>query len=232
MQHGKLLTVIVAIVILSALFLASPRGKMFLEQSKLKDKIGVVGNFLKSLTGKVASTSKEKPGKIEFHLIGINPVYMNGQKFSLKDSSIDGVINLQTGSLPGFTLSFKDETNVEINGITGDLSFDGNQVRISGKTNEMWLGDVGLNGTDIQISLVGNPVEYSVKNVEKDVLTFQEISGKLTWTGIEETPLMLDKDKLEVYDFKGSIEQKNGLIHIDGYVSYIKLNNIPIGSSS
>lgn len=228
-MEGNKLVILVAILILVVLFLASPRGKAFLEQTKLKDKIGILGDFLKNLTGRITMQDKKQTSKIEFHLSGVDPVYMNNQQFSLKDSSVDAILGLQSGSLSGFTISFKNKANIEIKSITGDFSINDGQIKISGKTNEIWVGDLGLNGTDTEVLLIGNPVEYSIKNIEKNTLVLQEISGKISWTGIKVPPI-LNKDKLEVYGFEGSIQQKDGLIFIDGYVDYIKLNNIPIGA--
>jgi len=226
----KVAVIIVAILILSVLFLASPKGKSFLEQSKIKDKISIIGNWLKNITGKLPATKKTETNKIEFHLTSVDPIYMNEQQFYLQGSSLQADMKVEAATLSGLTLSFKDDTELSTNSMTGNLIFTDKKIKINGKANEIWLGTIGINKTDTEISILGTPTKFYVQNVEKSSLVFKEVSGSLSWTGIK-VPPTLNKDKLEAYDFTGSIELKNGLIYINGYVSYIKLNNIPIGTS-
>jgi len=227
-MEQRVVVTMLAIIILAVLFFASPRGRMFLEQSKLNDKLSIIGNFFKNLTGKVASVKNNEGGKIEIHLSSVNPNYMNEQQLYLENSNF--VINLkpETASLDAITLSFKDKVQLSSQSFKGKLSYYQNKISLEGKTNDIWIDNFGMNKTDISLSIIGTPLTYKITNVKKDVFSFKEVSGSLSWAGLK-TPALLEKDRLDIYDFSGTIEEKNGLVYIDGTAGYMKLNNVPIG---
>jgi hypothetical protein len=227
-MNEKVVVTLLAVIILVALFLASPRGRAFLEQSKLKDKLSIIGNFFKSLSGKFSSVKNNEGTKIEIHLSGVNPVYMNDQQLSLDDSSFAITLKPETASLESMTLSFKDNIQLSSSTFKGKITYSQGKISLEGKANDLWLGNVGMNKTDVTFSITGTPVSYKIENAKKDYLSFKEISGSLSWAGLK-TPALLEKDRLELFDFSGSIEERNGLIYINGQVSYMKLNNVPIG---
>ncbi len=228
-MEQRVLVALLAIIILLALFFASPRGKAFLEQSKLKDKLSVIGNFFKNLSGKFSSVKNEAT-RMEVHLTGVNPIYMNDQQFLLEGSSFVITIKPEAASLESMSLSFKDSIQLSSSAFKGKITYSQGKISLEGKASDLWIGDVGLNKTDISFSITGTPVSYKIENVKKDYLFFKEISGSLSWTGLK-TPALLEKDRLELYDFSGSIEERNGLLSINGIVSYMKINTVPIGIS-
>ncbi|MCX8178637.1 MAG: hypothetical protein N3D75_02290 [Candidatus Aenigmarchaeota archaeon] len=229
-MNSKVLVLIVALLILTGLFLASPRGRDFLEKSKLNDKVGTLGNFFKNLTGKVTSVKQDPSNKIQISMTGIDPKYLDGINFQMKNSrfDIDGTVSL--GSIDSATVSFKTKSKVSSENSNGQISYKQSNFLISGKTSEIWVDNFGMNKTDMSFSFEFSPSEYEITNLENAYIDFKQISGGLSWVGLK-VPAMLQNDRLEVFDFQGKIRQKNGLVYIEGYASHMKLNNIPIGSS-
>ncbi len=227
-MENKFIITFIAIIVLVALFLTSPRGKDFLEKSKLKDKLSVIGNFFKNLTGRVASVKNNVGSQIEMKLSGVNPVYMNEQELTLDNSEFTISLKPQAAKLSDMTLSFKDNVVISSSSFKGQIKFSQDKIILTGKANDIWIDNFGMNKTDISITITGVPIKYTINNVKKDILSFKEVSGSLSWSGLK-TPAMLEKDKLDLYDFVGSIEEKNGLIYLQGSVTYMKLNNVPIG---
>jgi hypothetical protein len=227
-MEQKVIVTLLAIIILAALFFASPRGKLFLEQSKLKDKLSIVGNFFKNLSGKVTSVKNNEGSKIEIHLTGVDPNYMNDQQLTLDDSNFVITLKPESATLETMTLSFKDKVQLSSSNFKGKITYSQGKISLEGKANDIWVDNFGMNKTDISFSITGTPSSYKITNVKKDLLSFKEVSGSLSWAGLK-TPALLQKDKLDLYDFQGTIEEKNGLIYIGGSVGYMKLNNVPIG---
>ncbi|MEM5777182.1 MAG: hypothetical protein QXJ06_01920 [Candidatus Aenigmatarchaeota archaeon] len=226
-MENKFIVTFIAIIILVALFLASPRGKEFLEKSKLKDKLSIIGNFFRNLTGKVTLKNNEGT-KIEIKLSGVNPIYMNNQQLNLENSEFSITLKPDSASLDTMTLSFKRDADIYSSNFKGKITYSQDKITLEGKTNNIGIDNFVVNKTDISFVINGKPTNYKISNVNKDLISFAEISGSLSWAGLK-TPAILQKDKLDLYDFKGVIEEKNGLIYIEGTVTYMKLNNIPIG---
>jgi len=227
-MEGKHWVTIFAILILVALFLASPRGKDFLEKSKLKDKLSVIGNFFKNITGKVSSVKGNSGTVIEIKLSGVNPAYMNGQQLDLKNSEFSITLKPEAASLDSMTLSFKSYAEISSSSFNGKLTYSQDKIALEGKASDIGIDNFAVNKTDIAFTISGKPTTYKISSVSKDIISFAEVSGSLSWAGLK-TPAVLQKDKLDLYNFQGTIEEKNGLIYIEGTVTYMKLNNIPIG---
>ncbi|MBU5689590.1 MAG: hypothetical protein QXM68_01320 [Candidatus Aenigmatarchaeota archaeon] len=227
-MDSKVIVFIIAVIILGALFLASPRGRDFLEKSKLNDKVKTLGNFFKNLTGKVTSVKKDDSSKIELTLSGVDPTYLNGIEFDIKDSEISIQGNVISGNMDAATLSFKDKVNFYTQNANGKITYTSDSLVISGKTSDFWIDNFGINKTDISFSLTSKPMQYKITNAESDYLEFKQVSGSLSWLGLK-IPAVLQNDRLEIYNFDGEINYKNGLVYIKGYASYMKLNNVPIG---
>ncbi|MFH8080551.1 MAG: hypothetical protein QXO84_01580 [Candidatus Aenigmatarchaeota archaeon] len=231
MEKGKILTVLFAVFILVALFLASPRGKKFLEESKLKDKLSFIGNFFKSLSGRLSSVKHTKSEKIDMKLNSVNKLYLDKQEFSLSNSQIFISLKPDSADLNGMSLSFKDQVQISSYSFNGNLAYNQDKIVLQGKVNDVCIDNLCFNKTDISFNLVGKAEKYKITNAKKSLLAFNEITGTLSWSGLK-TPATLEKDKLELYDFEGSIEEKNSLVYFEGKVAYMKLNNVPIGIST
>lgn len=229
-MNSKVVVLIVSVLILTGLFLASPRGRDFLEKTKLNDKFSTLGNFFKNLTGKVASVKQDKSTKIQVSLSGIDPKYLDGATFEMKNTMFDISGNANSGNIESVTVSFKGESKISSQNSNGQILYKQNTILIHGKTPEIWVDNFGMNKTDMSFSFELSPSEYEITNVENAYIDFKEISGGLSWIGLK-VPAMLQNDRLEIYDFQGNIKQKNGLVYIEGYASHMKLNNVPIGSS-
>jgi hypothetical protein len=231
MQQRTWLIIFIIFAIIG-LFLLSPRGKTFREKY-LSGAVATVGSFLKGITARAVSTKPSKPTqKIEIGLSGVNIANMNGQEFSVEGSTLEGSFIVESASLEGGSLSFKgDEVVISVNDMSGTISYHDGKMKVTGKTNQIWFDDIGFNKTDISFTFEGKPSQYTLSNIQKDVISFSQISGSLSWTGLRVPPL-LSGDKLELYNFEGDIKQKNGLVGIIGTVNYMKLNNVPIGPSA
>ncbi|MEM5799815.1 MAG: hypothetical protein QXZ43_04095 [Candidatus Aenigmatarchaeota archaeon] len=227
-MENKFIITFIAIIILVALFLASPRGKEFLEKSKLKDKLSVIGNFFKNLTGKVTSVKNNEGSRIQIKLSGVDPAYMNNQQFNLEESEFSISLKAESANLDAMTLSFKANADIYSSSFKGKITYSQDKITLEGKANDIGIDNFVVNKTDISFTITGKPTNYKITNIKKDFISFTEVSGSLTWAGLK-TPAMLQKDKLDLYDFSGTIEEKNGLIYIEGTVTYMKLNNVPIG---
>ena len=168
-MNQKIIITLLAIIILVGLFLASPRGKSFLEQSKLKDKLSVVGNFFKNLSGRVISIKNNEGGKIEIDLSGVNPNYMNGQQLSLDNSNFVITLKPEIASLDTITLSFKDKAQISSSNFKGKITYYQGKISLEGKANDLWIDNFGMNKTDILLSIRGKPSSYKITNIKKDL---------------------------------------------------------------
>ncbi|MCS7134815.1 MAG: hypothetical protein NZ893_00010 [Candidatus Aenigmarchaeota archaeon] len=228
MERGKVIATLLAVFVLVALFLASPRGKKFLEESKLKDKLSFIGNFFKNLTGKMSSVKNNKASKIEMKLNAVNPAAMNGKQLNLEDSQFSITLKPEEATLSEMSLTFKSDVTITSSNFKGKVFYSQDSLMLEGKTNDICIDNICMNKTEISFKMVGRPTKYKITNVKKDVISFNEVGGSLSWAGLK-TPATLEKDKLELFDFEGIIEGRNNLVYIEGKVTYMKLNNVPIG---
>lgn len=232
-MKGKIWLVIFLIFAILGLFLLSPRGKTFREKY-LNDKISKVGSYLRGITSRTIPKGQPKAkqeNKLEITLSGVDPVLMNGQEFDVKDASVDALFKFESALIDGNEILLKKNvTGINIESMTGAIVFFDDKMKISGKTNRLWLNDIGFSKEGTDFIVVGVPDTYILLNIKKDALVFPQISGRLTATGMG-TISFFPNDKLELYGFEGKIEQKNDLVYITGTISYMKLNNVYIGAS-
>ena len=88
-------------------------------------------------------------------------------------------------------------------------------------------GDAVLS-SDIDLLVVGEPISYEVKDVEKDKLILSSVSGSLRCLQLTGGSLMLSNDQLELINFAGDIEQVNNSITVTGQVDKMRLNGVEI----
>lgn len=224
----KLLASLFIILMITSLLMFSPKGREFREKS-----IKNIGSFLKTISGRISSSKTTPSPRLDVMITKISPVYIQEQTFTIKDSGFKGELWYDSIALSGGDISFPtNKIVVNVNSMTGVVSFEGNRLKVSGSTNRIELNEMTYNMTDIRFSIIGTPVSYTLKDVKKDRIVFQKISGSLSWSGLKGVPPLLRDDRLELIEFDGIIIQENDYVSITGKVGKIRLNGVDIGLSS
>ncbi len=228
-MEQKALIIVVALLLLIGFFLFVPQGKEF-RAKYLDEHFKKIGYFLKYVESKWKLPKiGDNTNKLSVILSDVSAGSMNGQSFELKNNDFGAVVISNSISVDGSTVTFTNNPlKIFANDMTGTVSFSNDFVRVSGKTNELTLGDFSFNKTGISFSVSGHPIQFTLNNVKKNIISFQDISGSLKWTGLRGVSPLLNNDKLELYDFDGVIEEVNGKVAIQGTASKIKLNGVNI----
>jgi len=217
------LFVIFAIV---GLLLFTPKGK---EMTGNYTK--PMGSFVKTITGKVTNVKKPAESKkLDIFLTGINPSSLDNIEISINGNKFEGKLNYEAMSLLNSGLKFDDrEINVRIDGLLGDITFFRNgNMKIDGKTGFMKLNGMEINNPDIDVLIVGDPIDYKIDVVEKDEVDLSSVSGSLRCSQLTGGNLMLSNDQLELFNFEGEIKQVNYSLSITGQVDKMRLNGVDI----
>ncbi|MBS3051847.1 MAG: hypothetical protein J4428_00560 [Candidatus Aenigmarchaeota archaeon] len=227
-MEQKALVVIVVILLLVGILLFVPKGKEF-RTKYLDDHFKKIGYFLKGIAVKGKVIKPFEGSKLSVTVSDVSSISMNGQSFDLKGDDFEAIIVPSSISMDGSSVTFSSNPLlVRADSMSGTISFSNDLIVMSGKTNQLALGDFGFNKTGISFSVSGYPISFSLSSVKKNIIAFQDISGSLKWTGLKGTSPLLKNDRLELYDFDGSIGQIGGNIVIQGTVSKMKLNGVNI----
>jgi len=101
-------------------------------------------------------------------------------------------------------------------------------MKIDGKTGFMKLNGMEINNPDIDVLIVGDPIDYKIDVVEKDEVDLSSVSGSLRCSQLTGGNLMLSNDQLELFNFEGEIKQVNYSLSITGQVDKMRLNGVDI----
>lgn len=224
----RVLVVIVLLLLLVGFLFFVPKGKEF-RAKYLDDHFKKVGYFLKGVATRGKVTGTYDGPKLSVVISDVSTVSMTGQVFDLKGDDLEALIIPSSISMDGSSVTFSgNPVRFYAEDMTGSLSFSNDIVTISGKTNQLGLGDFSFNKSSISFSVSGYPLSFSLNTVKKSLIAFQDISGSLKWSGLRGTAPLLKNDRLELYDFEGTIQQVGGSILIEGTVSKMKLNGVNI----
>ncbi len=74
--------------------------------------------------------------------------------------------------------------------------------------------------------MTGTPTSFSLDNIEKDAMTFPDISGTLKFK--DWSPLALENDNLNIQKFKGTITLGENTLLITGKIEKASLNGVDL----
>jgi len=226
-MNPKVIAVLLIVIMFGAFLFVTPRGREFREKY-IDEHLGILGSFFKGIKSKAAGTTSDE--KLSIQLSSVPLSDFNGQKFTLKGQGFHGSIIPEFVVFAGGTVRFKDNfVDVGIPNIIGTVSFESDRIKIEGKTTQLSLNDMSFNTTSTDFTIVGIPIEFQLNDVQENLMTFQTVSGSLSWGGLKGVPPLLANDRLELMDFQGLIIMDKNKISITGLVSQMSLNGVNIG---
>jgi hypothetical protein len=230
-MNWKILLTIFIVVAISSLLFFSDKGKDF-KQKYLDKYITIAGNFLKGITGKLKGPTTYPNNTFEATITTTSDV-LKGQQFDVESTGFTGKLEYNAITVGGQNINVKDNDKIEFktDSMTGTIIIDANNVMsISGQS-----GSVELNGIvilpktgqkTVEFSLVGTPVEYTMTNFYKDMMTISGVSGLLKLK--DWSPLSLKGDTLVIKNFLGTVEQSDDSLTITGKVEKVSLNGVDL----
>lgn len=227
-MHLKALLALFIIIGIAGLLIFSKSGKNFRE--KYLDKYTKsIGSYVDVIRSKFIKTP---PINRTLELsIKTNSSSLRNEEFKVK--SFEGTLTYNSILIGGQSISMREgkEVDFSCNNMEGSVFIDNaGKIRISGYANSVELNGMVFSPKsgekNIEFNLIGTPISFSLKNVEKDKLTLSRASGYLTLKGL--SPLMLENDNLNILHFKGSIEQTDNSLTISGKAEKANLNGIDL----
>lgn len=143
---------------------------------------------------------------------------MLGQRVTLSDSTLEGVISFGLIEINGNRISIKENKyDMAISGFYGSVEVgDDGVVVIKGKVDYVTIGDFSFLGDEkksISVVLQGIPFKLSMTNVNQD-FSFVSVSGELTVD--DKLKLSLSNDALNIFGFIGSLSFDDEKISLNG----------------
>ena len=227
-MHLKVLLALFIIIGIASLLIFSESGRNFRE--KYLDKYTKsIGSYVDVIRSKFIKTP---PINRTLELsIKTNSSSLRNEEFKVK--SFEGTLIYSSISIGGQKISMREEKEVDFNckNMVGSVYIDNvGKMRISGHASSVELNGMVFspkNGEkSIEFNLIGTPKSFSLNDVEKDRLTLSRASGYLMLKGL--SPLMLENDNLNILHFKGSIEQADDSLTINGKAERANLNGIDL----
>ena len=229
-MNWKLLLAVIIAIGITGLLLFSKNGEE-LKEGNLGRYITTIGSYLRRVTGEITSTTSVN--RTLSLKITTTKTALKNLNFNLEGKSFEGKLKYDSVLVGGQNIKAKssDEINIKIENINGILSFDENgKMKISGTSATIEVSDIifvpETGEEKVEFDLIGTPITYSLKDIEKDELTFTEIYGLLNLA--DWSPLSLVNDNLDVIYFKGEITQDNDAVTISGMAERVRLNGVDL----
>jgi hypothetical protein len=229
MNWRGILSVIVIIAIVG-LIAFSPKGQKYHGEytSKYTKPLGsFISGFAAKITGNKTSETSDI-GKLEIQLRNVDSSDFKDVEFDVRDKSLNFKMDYEVVNFLDTEFSFSDSlVDAKIDNFQGDVSFFPNgKMKIVGEADYLRVNGLSFNKPDTEIMFVGEPVEFYMTDVSKREISFNDVSGSLSWTGLGGVPALLTNDHLELEDFDGTIIGENGSVDIFGTVETIRLNGV------
>jgi len=226
----KLVLGILIIIAIIGLLTFSPQGRSFRE--KYLDKyIGPVTGFFKGITGQLI---KQQPANRTLDIMletGLNAI--SGQNFDLQNFNFDVELLYDSVVVGGQNINVKDSEIIDFKttGMSGTIQMLGdNKMKIIGESLSVEANGIVFSPQSekdkISFTLAGTPTSLSLDNIEKDAMTFPDISGTLKFK--DWPPLALENDNLNIQKFKGTITLGEDTLMIIGKVEKASLNGVDL----
>ncbi|MEM5793274.1 MAG: hypothetical protein QXY45_02855 [Candidatus Aenigmatarchaeota archaeon] len=210
------------------LLLFSPKG-----QKITGNKTAPVGSFLKGLTGKVAKSGQSEEKQLDISITGINPQSLGDVQIPINNENFEFKMEYEVISVMDSDISFEERVvEVKMKGVIGSVTFFRNgNMKVEGKCGSIKINGVSISKPSINFLIVGTPIDFEIRDINKDKLIFPSISGSFRSYQLTGGSLMLNNDHLELFGFKGDIIENNGEASISGRVDKIRLNGLDISKS-